>query len=258
MYDFYASLEKLTDNTGKKPLYRYHGWLQMCREWRHLMMLERGGRGHASDGVAGTKSGELAVLCPCCPRPGRNLIEGWEDMSNEDKLKCRLVSSEMKDPTLGGGWSYMLESAPYHSFLLTMSTCSGLAALDYANTKFSRGYSATGVGMGVCARHEFIQPNGVGERYANMDYIFASLLRHIDPRLLKIISYDIMHIHAHTLACQLVFSLNLVPGSAQTDGEGIERPWAFIGGVATKDMLACHWGHWNWQKLLTLGTFQGS
>jgi hypothetical protein len=52
-----------------------------------------------------------------------------------------------------------------------MSTCSGLAALDYANTKFSRGYSTTGVGMGVCARHEFIQPNGVGdlqkgERYA--------------------------------------------------------------------------------------------
>lgn len=44
-----------------------------------------------------------------------------------------------------------------------MSTCSGLAALDYANTKFSRGYSSTGVGMGVCARHEFIQPNGVGD-----------------------------------------------------------------------------------------------
>jgi hypothetical protein len=44
-----------------------------------------------------------------------------------------------------------------------MSTCSGLAALDYANTKFSRGYSSTGIGMGVCARHEFIQPNGVGD-----------------------------------------------------------------------------------------------
>jgi hypothetical protein len=44
-----------------------------------------------------------------------------------------------------------------------MSTCNGLAALDYANTKFSRGYSTTGVGMVVCARHEFIQPNGVGD-----------------------------------------------------------------------------------------------
>ncbi|KAJ7738201.1 hypothetical protein B0H16DRAFT_1325537 [Mycena metata] len=153
-----------------------------------------------------------------------------------------------------------------------MSTYSGLAALDYANTKFSRGYSATGVGVGVCARHEFVQSNGVGdlqkgEQYANMDWIFACILAHKDPRLLKIISYDIvcqwwknlrerlkvlpprvrlvlvmaffrfiipkMHIHSHTLVCQMFFSLNLVPGSAQTDGEGIERPWAHIGGVAS-------------------------
>lgn len=41
-----------------------------------------------------------------------------------------------------------------------MSTCTGLAALDHANTKFSRGYATTGVGLGVCARHEFIQKNG--------------------------------------------------------------------------------------------------
>lgn len=51
-----------------------------------------------------------------------------------------------------------------------MSTCTGLAALDHANTKFSRGYATTGVGLGVCARHEFIQKNGAvdlqkGERY---------------------------------------------------------------------------------------------
>jgi hypothetical protein len=26
------------------------------------------------------------------------------------------------------------------------------------------------------------------------------------------------------MVCQVVFSLNLVPGSAQTDGKGIERP----------------------------------
>jgi hypothetical protein len=49
------------------------------------------------------------------------------------------------------------------NFVSQMETCSGLAALDYANTKFSRGYSTTSVGMGVCARHEFIQANGVGD-----------------------------------------------------------------------------------------------
>lgn len=42
-----------------------------------------------------------------------------------------------------------------------MSTCVGLGALDHANTNFSRGYATTGVGLAVCARHEFVQPNGV-------------------------------------------------------------------------------------------------
>jgi hypothetical protein len=98
-----------------------------------------------------------------------------------------MISSEIKDPGLGTGWAYVTENPPYRHYLLTvieqkevrtelvsglffffdnnvqMSTCSGLAALDYANTKFSRGYSTTGVGMGVCARHEFVQANGVGD-----------------------------------------------------------------------------------------------
>ncbi|KAK7039749.1 hypothetical protein R3P38DRAFT_2514109, partial [Favolaschia claudopus] len=173
------------------------------------------------------------------------------------RLKRRLVSSALRDPALGAGWSYFVEPEPYRQYLLTvtdqveMSTCSGLAALDYANTKFSRGYSVTGVGMGVCARHEFVQPTGVadlqkGEReYANMDWITACILRWVHARLRKVVSYDIvcqwfkhlferlkqlpplvrltviihffnfvipkMHIHAHTLKCQLCFSLNYHP-----------------------------------------------
>ncbi len=171
-----------------------------------------------------------------------------------------------------------------------MSTCSGLAALDYANTKFSRGYAATGVCLGVCSRHEMVQRNGaadlqVGERcvyprliammdllmsswrYANMDYCFASLLRHHSGQLQKVVSYDIvcqwsksvierikhlpplvrfniakdmirfavpkLHIHSHTKHCQENYSLNYLPGVGRTDGEGIERPWANIGATAT-------------------------
>ncbi|KAJ7936005.1 hypothetical protein B0H13DRAFT_2304071 [Mycena leptocephala] len=295
MYDFYAMLEKLTHNAGVKPPNRYRVWLRMCREYRHLLMLKRAGRGHAVTGVGGTQKGELAVLCPCCPDPAVNLPPDWKDAPPEKRflyilflaldacfrLKRRLVSSELKDPSLGAGWGYVVENAAYRQHLLTvtdqkeMSTCSGLAALDYANTKFSRGYSATGVGMGVCARHEFVQPNGVGdlqkgERYANMDWIFACILRHKDPRLRKIISYDIvcqwwvnLKKRLKKLPPLLCFSLNLVPGSAQTDGEGIERPWAHIGGVATstwemgpgsrEDVLNCHWNFWNWQKLIGLG-----
>jgi hypothetical protein len=133
-------------------------------------------------------------------------------------------------------------------------------------------------------------------RFANMDYIFGSILRHKDPWVRKIVSYDIvcqwckhllerlaklpklvqmtmilemfrfvipkMHIHLHTLDCQVKFSLNLVPGSGQTDGEGIERPWASIGAIATStrvsgpgarhDSLDCHWNFWNWLKTIGL------
>jgi hypothetical protein len=57
-----------------------------------------------------------------------------------------------------------------------MSTCSGLSALDHANTKFSRGYGSTGAGMGLCARHEFIQRNGAGDLQKGERYIiFGSL-----------------------------------------------------------------------------------
>ncbi|KAF8170605.1 hypothetical protein K438DRAFT_1507449, partial [Mycena galopus ATCC 62051] len=79
------------------------------------------------------------------------------------------VLSKLKDPGLGTGWLYILENEPYREYLLTvtdqkeMATCSRLAALDCANTKFLCRYSTTGVGMGVCAWHEFIQPNGVGD-----------------------------------------------------------------------------------------------
>ncbi|KAJ7711496.1 hypothetical protein B0H16DRAFT_1745106 [Mycena metata] len=321
MYDFYGVLEKLTNNVGIKPPDRYREWLRLCREYEHCLLLLYGGRSCAFDpaGAAGTKSGELAVDCPACPDPEVNLVGDWENAPRDKdhiftlylaldacfRLKRRLISSEMRDPALGSGWAYMVENGPYREYLRTvtdqkeMNTCSGLAALDYANTKFSRGYATTGVGMCVCARHEFVQPNGVGdlqrgERFANIDYIFGSVTRHKHPRLRKLVSYDIvciwmktlkkrmaelpalvrltvilelfkfvipkMHIHAHTLACQLLYSLNLILGSAQTDGEGVERPWANIGGVAssTCDMapgaragvLDFQWSAWNWAKLV--------
>ncbi|KAK7064875.1 CxC2 domain-containing protein [Favolaschia claudopus] len=308
MYDFYTSLEKITDATGGALAKRYLEFLRSTREYRHLLMLKRGGRGHAPGGVYGTGPGDLAIRCPACPRPGVNLPEGWEDAPPESRflyiiflaldacfrLKRRLVSSELRDPGLGTGWAYFVEMEPYRQYLLTvtdqveMSTCSGLAALDYANTKYSRGYSSTGpTGVGDLQK---------GERYANMDWIFASFLRWIHQRLRKVVSYDIvcqwykqlkerlanlpplvrlhiillffafvipkMHIHSHILACQLCFSLNLLPGAGQTDGEGIERPWANVGGVASstremgpgsrRDCLDDHWAFWNWCKLVGL------
>ena len=130
-----------------------------------------------------------------------------------------------------------------------------------------------------------------------MDYAYTSLLRHHDPALTKVTSYDIvcqwsknlvsrvkalpslvrtnlaeqvtrfvipkLHIHGHKVSCQLECSLNWLPGAARTDGEGIERPWAHMGPIATstRDMgpgtrhgtINDHFGHWNWVKLTRLG-----
>ncbi|KAK7441367.1 hypothetical protein VKT23_016614 [Stygiomarasmius scandens] len=151
--------------------------------------------------------------------------------------------------------------------------------------KFHEGYDETGKGAGLCARHKMMLPNAmgvlqVGERYANMDYIKASLLQHVHAKLALLVSYDIvcqwckkviffvipkLHILSHLISCQEKFSLNLTYGVGQTDAEGIERVWAGLGSVATSlkemgpsshhDTLEDHMGHWNWRKVVGLGKY---
>jgi hypothetical protein len=51
----------------------------MVREWRHVWLLKRMGRGHNPSGVRGTEEGKCAVFCPACPRPGINLPADWKE-----------------------------------------------------------------------------------------------------------------------------------------------------------------------------------
>jgi hypothetical protein len=57
----------------------------MVREWRHIKMTKRAGRGHDKSGIAGTSQGELAIPCRACPQPGINLPTGWEKGRAEDR-----------------------------------------------------------------------------------------------------------------------------------------------------------------------------
>ncbi len=86
--------------------------------------------------------------------------------------------------------------------------------MSQANVRYSKGYAASGVGACICARHQFMLANGVGDtqvgekcvliysyptpsksqprtaRWVNMDYVFVSaMLRHL--RVRKLVSYDI-------------------------------------------------------------------
>ncbi|KIP01514.1 hypothetical protein PHLGIDRAFT_80473 [Phlebiopsis gigantea 11061_1 CR5-6] len=217
-YDFYRTLQYITNNPGVDGMKfdRLKSFMRVAREWRHLKMLKRFGRGHESSGTKGTRPGELVLQCPACPRPGYNLPENWESVSNDMKflytmviaidanfrLKRRAVSSEERDPALGSGWGHFVENSQYHQHLLNhaqeddMSTCTGFQALAQKNTRFSAGYATTGVGMAIDGRHGFILPNGVGdlqkgERYCNMDYIVASTLSLVEKYPPLVLSYDI-------------------------------------------------------------------
>lgn len=61
----------------------------MVREWRHLKMGKRAGRGHTPEGIAGTGPGELAVHCPACPQPDKNLPGGWDSVPEGDRYVRR-------------------------------------------------------------------------------------------------------------------------------------------------------------------------
>ncbi|KAJ7358297.1 hypothetical protein DFH08DRAFT_953471 [Mycena albidolilacea] len=219
VYHFFNALAKITDNTGSKAFKRcYPLALRVVRQWRNLRALKRGGMGNNPDRrTAETHQGELAVDCLACPKAGVNLPEGWKDAPVElrylytiflaidacFRLKRKKISSWLKDPSLQDGWSYFVRSFTYEEFVKTlgeqkeMSTCTGLAALDHANTKYAQGYAATGCGMITCGRHEIVCKNGVGdlqarEKYGNMDYIVASAWHHLRDLLFFLLSYDIM------------------------------------------------------------------
>ncbi|KAJ7088346.1 hypothetical protein C8R44DRAFT_649600, partial [Mycena epipterygia] len=213
-YEFYQSLARETDNM-RCVQDRYHEFLRMTREWRHLQMLKRAGRGHDPAGVAGTRQGECALLCPACPQPGKNLPPDWADAPEEKqflyalflamdanfRLKRKDVSTEEKDPGLGKGWAFYCEVKAYMKHVAAnwnqkqeRSHCVAHDAVDKPDQE-ARGTASSGIGAVDCARHNMKRPNAVrdlqlGERYLNMDYMFFRSIAGSD--LVRFfVSYDI-------------------------------------------------------------------
>lgn len=77
--------------------------------------------------MEGTSQAGLAMECPACPQPGKNLPEGWEKVDANIAFKYALflaqdanfrkrngmVSSDARDPTLGQGWAYFVNKPEY-------------------------------------------------------------------------------------------------------------------------------------------------
>ncbi|KAJ7789965.1 hypothetical protein B0H14DRAFT_3502247 [Mycena olivaceomarginata] len=271
VYHFFNALAKITDNTGSRAFRvsrRYQPILRIVRQWRNLRCLKRGGMGNDPDRCTAETRWKQA------PPEKRFLFTIFFAIDACFRLKRKKISNWLADPSIQDGWSYFVRSLEYMEFVKTlgeqkeMSTCTGLAALDHANTKYSQGYAATGCGMITCGRHEIVCKNGVadlqaGEKYGNMDYVVASAWCHAHGLLFFLLSYDIMcqwfknlrerllmlppglrfhlaqyavkyvipklHILGHLKSCQDFFSLLFTLGAAQADMEGIERIWSSSG-----------------------------
>lgn len=100
--DFYRGLEQITCGDGLVSLPvsfsllmleyylmsskdRLAQWMLMVRQWRHIKMTKRAGRGHDPSGIIGTPLGGLSIPCRPCPHPNINLPIGWEDAPDEIK-----------------------------------------------------------------------------------------------------------------------------------------------------------------------------
>ncbi|KAJ7430891.1 hypothetical protein B0H11DRAFT_2262792 [Mycena galericulata] len=300
VHDFINALERKTEALQSSGIRRvpdrYKAFMRMCRQYAFLMRTRRAGRGHDPAGLAATKAGECMVVCWACPYDGRNLPKDWRDvdpkfsylyklivaMDANFKLKNRIRANEHHDPSLGPGWGAFVEPKKYHKHLRKyvgekdISTCIAFAALMQKDTRNTAGLRVSGVGGCVCARHECMRPNGLGdlqkgERYANMDYITMSALAGFDLDQLAI-SYDIAcqweknlsarmaklppelqldlenimlqcglpvwHAAAHEKECANKNALSFLEGLGRSDGEGVERLWSFLNECSyhTKDM----------------------
>ncbi|RPD55780.1 hypothetical protein L227DRAFT_588422 [Lentinus tigrinus ALCF2SS1-6] len=276
-FEFYSMLSRRTDNTNVDTLKdRYPSFLAMVREWRHLKMMKRAGRGNDPDGIAGTLPGACTVECPAWLRRLFVAIDA------NFRLKRKNVSSDEVDPSLNKGAAYMVEEQAYKKHLDTYGTleldtsdhCNSHDAIKLATLKGAVGLAASGVASVDCARHEVKRPCSTGdlqkgERYVNIDYLLHSSLQQNAPTDV-LASYDIachfernvqsrfstygfvsdhnFHINAHREACRATYNL-----------QGIERIWACLNAAAgstremgpgsRRDTLDDIFSHHNWLKV---------
>ncbi|THH18836.1 hypothetical protein EUX98_g8889 [Antrodiella citrinella] len=215
--DFQRALSRYTDNSGRTFWNRRRPFAEAVRQYRHLVALKRGGRCHDPTGVDGTSAGALALECPACPHPGRNLPPQWNLVPMEMRwlytlflmvdanFKLKLKDRGIQDIELAPGWAYYVNESKFQAHIdehhrkhgdgIEDNTCSAEHnAILKANLR-KEGYIASGVGAVFCARHCLVRPNGVGdlqkgERYVNMDYLVLQTLA-LAVVSLVLLSYDI-------------------------------------------------------------------
>ncbi|KAG1751487.1 uncharacterized protein EDB91DRAFT_1326886 [Suillus paluster] len=192
-FEFYHCIARRSDNTGVNPIKDcYSIFLRIMAEWQQHQSTQ-------TPGVDATQEGELIVLCPACPHPGKNLAETLTDVTpgNQVSFHHLLVSAiwiyslflAIDANFRLKRWGYFVEERNYKAYLqengtLTQekSTCVSHNAVNMADMKASKGLAATANGVGDLQK---------GEKYLNMDYIVFSVLSHFLSIPAINFSYDI-------------------------------------------------------------------
>lgn len=111
------------------------------------------------------------------------------------RLKNLYRSSDIADPGLHTGLAYFVEDGPYREHYQTfvsqkdvsmfelhdcsvsdsaqISTCSSFRSLAQAETRDTTGLRSSGVAMAVCARHELVLPQDMGDLQKGERYVLS-------------------------------------------------------------------------------------
>ncbi|KAJ7708001.1 hypothetical protein B0H16DRAFT_1746369 [Mycena metata] len=249
---------------------RYKSFGLMARQYSFAKRAKRAGRRHDPTGLDGTVNREC-----------------WQDVAPEFqflymlilaldanfRLKSRLRANERDDPPLGDGWGYIVEEAPYKEHLRNYVAEKDITLLQ-KDTRLTTGLRCSGVGGVVCARHEVVRPQGIGdlqkgERYANMDYILLSAIIGITALYLAV-SYDIAcqwqinlpkrlesmpdHLKINLVLITLLFALPRERGRFLIPSRGISWATKEMGRGARADAIEDKIDHHNWEKNINQGT----
>jgi len=91
-----------------------------------------------------------------------------------------------------------------------------------------------------------------------------ALPKHLRPNPSIIIEYLVpkFHLEAHVVKCHAPYSFNYALGVGRTDGEGVERCWSSLNGIASSLSQMAPGGRWdtmddfcnfaNWRKTVDL------
>ncbi|KAJ7693956.1 hypothetical protein B0H17DRAFT_1132323 [Mycena rosella] len=118
---------------------------------------------------------------------------------------------------------------------LPVSTCIAFAALLQKDTRMTEGLRVSGVGGCVCAQHECMRPNDLGDLQKG-ERLPKSVRFPMDKVKIQY-ALPVWHAASHNEDCQNANSLSFKPGIGKSDGEGVERVWSGLNPVAlsTKD-----------------------